>query len=95
MVQIRRTTFWFALTGTLAALYQTSAGLGLADQQGLLIFTIAVWLLYVLNIRYNKADRKMQENYQDQILWLQMNNDLVEEVLRRRQSAPPFTPDRQ
>ena len=92
MVQIRRTTFWFALTGTLAALYQISAGIQLADQQGLMVFTIAVWLLYVLNIRYNKADRKMQENYQDQILWLQMNNDLVEDVLRRRQSAPPFRP---
>lgn len=92
MVQIRRTTFWFALTSTLTALYQISAGIQLANQQGLMVFTIGVWLLYVLNVRYNKADRKMQENYQDQILWLQMNNDLVEDVLRRRQSAPPFRP---
>ncbi|MEX2116343.1 MAG: hypothetical protein WEB37_05610 [Bacteroidota bacterium] len=92
MVQIRRTTFWFALTGTLAALYQISAGIGLADQQGLMVFTIGVWLLYVLNIRHNKADRKMQENYQDQILWLQMNNNLVEDVLRRHHSVQPFLP---
>lgn len=92
MVQIRRTTFWFAIAGTLAALYQLSAGIRLADQQGLVILTIGVWFLYVLNVRHNKADRKMQENYQDQILWLQMNNDLVEDVLRRRQSAPPFLP---
>jgi hypothetical protein len=34
-------------------------------------------------VRYNKADRKMQENYKDQIYWLEVNNDLVETLLRK------------
>ncbi|MBI4417885.1 MAG: hypothetical protein HY563_03845 [Ignavibacteriales bacterium] len=87
MVQIRRTLFWFAVIGTAALGFQISKGFTLADQQGLLVFTLAVWLLYLMNIRYNKADRKMQENYQDQIFWLQMNNDLVETILRRWRSS--------
>jgi hypothetical protein len=52
----------------------------------LIAFTFFVWLIYALNVRYNKADRKMQENYQDQIYWLQMNNELVEGILRHRVS---------
>jgi hypothetical protein len=47
------------------------------------LYTVGVWLVYLLNVRYNKADRKMQENYQDQIFWLQMNNDVVESTLRK------------
>jgi len=92
MVQIRRTSFWYAVAGTLAVLFQLSSGMTLADQQPLMVFTPVIWILYVLNIRYNKADRQMQENYQDQIFWLQMNNDLVESTLRKRQAAPPPEP---
>lgn len=86
MVQARRSLFWFAVLGTVAVGFQLSAGLTLPDQQGLLVFTLVVWILYVLNIRHNKADRKMQENYQDQIFWLRMHNDLVESILRRWRS---------
>ncbi|HEX9615700.1 MAG TPA: hypothetical protein VGA55_09330 [Bacteroidota bacterium] len=92
MVQIRRTSFWFAVVGTLAVLARLSAGASLADQQSTVVFAVVIWILYLLNIRYNKADRRMQENYQDQILWLQMNNELVEQILRKRQSAPPTEP---
>lgn len=87
MVQVRRTLFWFAVIGTGAIGFQLSRGLHFMDQQGLIAFTLVVWILYLLNIRYNKADRKMQENYQDQIFWLQMNNELVEAVLRRWRSG--------
>ncbi|HEY4612070.1 MAG TPA: hypothetical protein VII11_03730, partial [Bacteroidota bacterium] len=82
MSSMRRTSFWFALLGTLAIAYEIANTTPLIDMQAVLIFTLAVWLVYVLNVRYNKADRKMQENYQDQIFWLQMNNDLVETTLR-------------
>jgi hypothetical protein len=67
-----------------------STGRTLFELQHLLLFTFIVWLIYLLNVRYNKADRKMQENYQDQIYWLQMNNELVEQILRKRQ--PSSTP---
>lgn len=82
MSSIRRTSFWFALFATGAVAVEVSRNTPLVDQQGLLLFAIAVWLIYLLNVRYNKADRKMQENYQDQIFWLQMNNDRVESILR-------------
>ncbi|MEP0821220.1 MAG: hypothetical protein HRF44_00075 [Ignavibacterium sp.] len=87
MVQVRRTLFWFAIIGTAAIGFQLSRGLPFMEQQGLLVFTLVVWILYLMNIRYNKADRKMQENYQDQIFWLQINNDLVEGILRRWRSG--------
>ncbi|MBI2618576.1 MAG: hypothetical protein HYW57_00670 [Ignavibacteriales bacterium] len=89
MVQIRRTSFWFAVAGTVGIFLQTAAGRMLSEQQGAIIFTVLVWVIYVLNIRYNKADRKMQENYQDQIFWMQMNNSLIERVLKKRQQNPP------
>jgi hypothetical protein len=43
-----------------------------------------VWLVYAMNVRYNKADRKMQENYQDQIFWLSMNTKLVDDLIAQR-----------
>ncbi len=49
--------------------------------------TLLMWLIYLLNVRYNKADRKMQENYKDQIYWLEMNNDLVESLLRKQRPS--------
>ncbi len=89
MVQVRRTSFWFALAGTAGIFLQSTAGMLLSEQQGSVVYTVVVWIIYVLNIRYNKADRKMQENYQDQIFWMQMNNPLIESILKRRQSNPP------
>jgi hypothetical protein len=87
MIQIRRTSFWFAALSLVVLGLEISSGLILSDVQSLTAFTVAVWLIYGLNVRYNKADRKMQENYQDQIYWLEMNNDLVEGILRKRYSA--------
>ncbi|HWP81066.1 MAG TPA: hypothetical protein VNN76_00245 [Bacteroidota bacterium] len=87
MVLIRRTSFWFGLVCFVALGLEISQGASLADMQGLAIVTIAILFIYVLNVRYNKADRKMQENYQDQIFWLEMNRELVEELIRTFRST--------
>ncbi len=83
VIGIRRSSFWFAILASIGVAIEFSRNIPFAEQQGLILFTIGVWLIYLLNVRYNKADRKMQENYQDQIFWLQMNNDLVEAALRK------------
>ena len=87
MIQIRRTSFWFAILAAIALAIELSTGRQLPELQSLVAFTLIVWVIYLLNVRYNKADRKMQENYQDQIYWLEMNNDLVESILRKRYST--------
>jgi predicted phage tail protein len=84
MIQIRRTSLWFAVLATLIAGAMVTQGVALQALGGLLVLAAIAWLLYLLNVRYNKADRKMQENYRDQICWLEMNNDLVETVIRKR-----------
>jgi predicted membrane channel-forming protein YqfA (hemolysin III family) len=84
MIQVRRTTLWFAVLATLITAAMIGQGADFQALVGVLVFTAAAWLLYLLNVRYNKADRKMQENYRDQICWLEMNNDLVESVIRKR-----------
>lgn len=90
MVQVRRTSFWFALIGVLSVLVLISTNIPFAEQQGLIVFTVIVWMVYLLNIRYNKADRKMQENYRDQIMWMEMNGPLIENIIRKYQSRPPL-----
>ena len=87
MIQIRRTSLWFAVLATLSA-----AGFAYGSPNGQMVSTLSlfatiVWLIYLLNVRYNKADRKMQENYKDQIYWLEMNNDLVESLLRKQRPS--------
>ena len=83
MIQIRRTSLWFAALASVSAaafLYSAPDGHIVST---LSLFATVVWLIYLLNVRYNKADRKMQENYRDQIYWLEVNNDLVESLLRK------------
>jgi hypothetical protein len=84
MIQVRRTSLWFAVLATLMAGGLGAYGFSLKPLGGLIVFAAVAWILYLLNVRYNKADRKMQENYRDQICWLEMNNDLVESVIRKR-----------
>ena len=86
MILMRRTCFWFAMLATAAVLSQLAMSVPLNEQQASIAFTLAVWVIYLLNVRYNKADRKMQENYQDQIFWLELNSDLVEQILRKRRT---------
>lgn len=82
MITIRRTSFWFGVIGTIGIIIQISV------LQQITVVTVAtvsiIWLVYGLNVRYNKADRKMQENYQDQIFWLEMNNEIVDSLIRKR-----------
>jgi hypothetical protein len=87
MIQVRRTSLWFAVLATLIAGKMMAQGIAFQAMTGLLVFAAIAWLLYLLNVRYNKADRKMQENYRDQIYWLEMNNDLVETIIRKRCTA--------
>jgi len=83
MIQIRRTSFWFAILSLICLAVQTASGATLMEQQGLISFCIFIGVIYLLNVKYNKADRKMQENYQDQIFWLQMNEDLVQDLFKK------------
>jgi hypothetical protein len=83
MIQIRRTSFWFAILSIICLAVQISLGISLVDQQGLVFFCLLVCLIYLLNVKYNKADRKMQENYQDQIFWLQMNGGIVKDLFQK------------
>jgi hypothetical protein len=83
MIQIRRISFWFAILSLICIIVQTASALPLMEQQGLVSFCLLTGLIYLLNVKYNKADRKMQENYQDQIFWLRMNEDLIQELLKK------------
>jgi Flp pilus assembly protein TadB len=83
MIQIRRTSFWFAILSIICLAVQIALGVALVDQQGLVFFCLLVCLIYLLNVKYNKADRKMQENYQDQIFWLQMNGGIVKDLFQK------------
>ena len=83
LITMRRITLWFAAFGTAVAIAQRSGLTTLADMHGLAVLRVILWLVYALAVYYNKAERKMQENYQDQIFWLQMNDEVVQDVLRR------------
>jgi hypothetical protein len=83
MIQIRRTSFWFAILSIVCIALQTALGVAFADQQTLISFCLLVCLIYLLNVKYNKADRKMQDNYQDQIFWLQMNGDIIKNLFQK------------
>jgi hypothetical protein len=81
--QIRRTSFWFAILSIICLSGQIALGIALVNQQGLVSFCLLVCLIYLLNVKYNKADRKMQENYQDQIFWLQMNGEIIKDLFQK------------
>jgi hypothetical protein len=83
MIQIRRSTFWFTILSLLCISIQIAMGISLDKQQGLVAFTIFISILYLIFVKYNKADRKMQENYLDQIFWLRMNEDLLKDILKK------------
>lgn len=91
MIQIRRTSFWFAILSLICLAIETATGTVLMEQQGLIYFCILIWMIYLLNVKYNKADRKMQENYQDQIFWLQMNEDLIKDLFKKYELSKKST----
>jgi hypothetical protein len=82
MISIRRTSFGFGMVGMvlLAVDFTMKSHFAVTS-----VLPVAlVWLIYAMNVRYNKADRKMQENYQDQIFWLSMNTKLVDDLIAQR-----------
>ena len=82
MINIRRTSFWFGVVGIIALIIQIAS---IQQTTMLAVATVLIiWIIYGLNVRYNKADRKMQENYQDQIFWLEMNKELVDTLILKR-----------
>ena len=82
MINIRRTSFWFGLLGIIALIIQISAT---QQTNAIAVSTVfIIWMVYGLNVRYNKADRKMQENYQDRIFWLQMDKEIVDSLILTR-----------
>jgi chromate transport protein ChrA len=85
MIQIRRTSFWFGIIFLAAVAMQIASGV-FVQSGALLIVAVLVWIVYGMNVRYNKADRKMQENYQDQIYWLEQNNDIVLTLLKKQRN---------
>ncbi len=91
MIQIRRTSFLFAVFSIICVTIQSAMGINMADQQGLIVFCLFVCLIYLLNVKYNKADRNMQDNYQDQIFWLKMNEPLIKELLQKYDKAKKVT----
>jgi hypothetical protein len=82
MVNIRRTSFWFGLAGTAGLILQIVLTRYMTPMSAAAV--LAIWFVYFLNVRYNKADRKMQENYIDQIFWLEMNTDVVDRLILMR-----------
>ena len=84
MTNIRRTSLWFGLAFLAAIGAMIARGESVWDVPEAFVFGAIAWGVYLLNIRHNKADRKMQENYQDQIFWLQMHDDLIVDLLRKR-----------
>ena len=85
MANIRRTSFWFGILG-IAALIVQYVLRPLCSIEAL-ISVISVWVVYTINVTYNKADRKMQENFFDQIFWLEMNIDKVDALIQQRTAA--------
>ena len=82
MINIRRTSFWFGVIGITALIVQIAAT-QLTTTPAVSV-VVLIWIIYGMNVRHNKADRKMQENYQDQIFWLEMNKETVDTLIHQR-----------
>ncbi|MFA6456886.1 MAG: hypothetical protein WCW40_08700 [Bacteroidota bacterium] len=82
MINIRRTSFWYGLAGIVGVIMQVAMTQSLTIPAAATV--LLVWFVYGMNVRHNKADRKMQENYQDQIFWLEMNKDTVDALISQR-----------
>lgn len=82
MINIRRTSFWFGILGFIGLIVQIVMTQYMTPVS--IVAVLLIWLVYFLNVRYNKADRKMQENYLDQIFWLEMNKEIVDRMILQR-----------
>lgn len=82
MISIRRTSFWFGMLGFAGLVLQIALTRYMTPVSAATV--LLVWSVYFITVRYNKADRKMQENYLDQIFWLEMNTGRVDALIKRR-----------
>jgi hypothetical protein len=87
MINIRRASFWFGLLGIAGIVFQIALTANTTIYS--VLATAVVWCIYLLNVRYNKADRKMQENYLDQIFWLEMHHELIDSLIIQRSRLEP------
>ncbi len=58
MINIRRTSFWFGILGFVGLVIQIVVTQYMTPVS--IVAVLLIWLVYFLNVRYNKADRKMQ-----------------------------------
>ncbi|MGD0339799.1 MAG: hypothetical protein ABSB78_13545 [Bacteroidota bacterium] len=89
LTTIRRISLFFAIAG-----FFTLGTFAVTQQfdrvtPSLIVVILFLLFIYMINARYNKADRKMQENYQDQIQWLTMNQKLVLYIIQHREAPVP------
>ena len=82
MINIRRTSFWFGLIGLAGVIIHTVMN-GNLTPLSIIPVTFASFV-YLMNVRYDKADKKMQENYADQLFWLEMHIDTLDSIILKR-----------
>ncbi|MCX7983285.1 MAG: hypothetical protein N3A63_00025 [Bacteroidetes bacterium] len=81
IIQLRRIALWFGAIAAFTLLIQhLFYGIYFPPVQKTL-FMLLTWWIYYLTVRYNKAERKIQEIYDDQIIWLQMNSNTISRLL--------------
>jgi hypothetical protein len=86
LTTIRRVTLWFALLGIGILLVHFAGLFPFYLSWPFIIATVLLAVLYLIILKYNKADRKMQENYQDQIHWLKMHQRLIIYLLTQNEA---------
>lgn len=83
IIQVRRISLWFSFFAFITFLASVASYGFFAPSVLQVFYFLLMSGIYILTVRYNKAERKIQENYHDQIFWLQMNKELVLDLLRR------------
>lgn len=83
IIQLRRLSLWFGIIATTTTIVQILTYGFFSQSLPAILFTIIMWLFYLIIVRYNKAERKIQEIYRDQIFWLTMNRSTVTEILKQ------------
>ena len=91
LTTIRRVTLFYALSG--CAILGIFVALGRPENVTTSLIGMILFLgfVYLVNARFNKADRKMQENYLDQIEWLTMNQRLVLYIIQHHEAPGALT----
>jgi hypothetical protein len=86
LTTIRRVTLFFTLAACAALGFFAVMQQPGKITQSLIVMILSLGFIYLVNARFNKADKKMQENYQDQIQWLTMNQRLVLFIIQHHEA---------